>query len=67
MKQFMVYQNYDTQVSIGHVCLDDNISDKLISDCVLGPEIILRADGKIHKIIGFGMFPRVNTDIRDRS
>jgi hypothetical protein len=66
MKTYIIYQNYDHRLIIGEVHLEDDVPDEVISECVLGPEIRVAANGDILETMGFGMFPRVNTDIRPR-
>lgn len=66
MKTFVIYQSYDPQIPIGRMELEDDVSDEAIADCVLGPCVLVAANGSILGVKAFGMFPRVNTDIRPR-
>lgn len=65
MKSFPIYDNYDTNKPIGFVEIREDISEELLHDCVIGPQIKLEATG--NKLICYGIFPREQVDTRPRS
>lgn len=62
-----ITMGYNDDERIGHVMIEDTISDEIINECVLGPRITKKEGEDTWKITSFGLIERTTVDTTPRS